>query len=1231
MRIVLDLQGAQTASRFRGIGRYSLSFAHAIVRNRGEHDIILALSGLLPDSIAPIRAAFNGLLPQQNICVWHAPGPVLERHPGNAAQREVAERMREAFLASLAPDIIHICSLFEGYVDDAVTSIGRLDRSTPVSVSLYDLIPLLNPAHYLQPNPDYAAYYQRKLDDLKKADLLLAISEFSRQEGIAHLALPESRFINVSSAIDSHFRPLEIQPAGAAQLRQKFGLTRPFVLYTGGSDDRKNLPRLIQAFAALPTALREAHQLVFAGLIHELAHFKKLAESAGLAADALCCTGYVSDDELVQLYNLCKLFVFPSWHEGFGLPALEAMACGVPVIGANGSSLPEVIALDAALFDPFDSAAISAKMAQALQDDALRNTLRAHGLQQAKRFSWDVTAKRALAAFAQIQARRGHQLPPSAKPWASTQEQLAASYQRLVSAIADVAAADARHTDADIAQIANCLEGNQRQMETVLRSALLPQRLSWRIEGPFDSSYSLALVNRETARALASLGHDVALHSTEGPGDFPADIQFLTDNPDLAKMHARAAEVAQAASPLTSRNLYPPRVQDMQSQFNFLHGYAWEESALPHQWVEAFNSSLQGIAVTSQHVYKVLIDNGVTVPIAVTGNGVDHWERLMPDSKLSLVARKFRFLHVSSCFPRKGADAMLEAYGRAFRAKDNVTLVIKTFANPHNEIHRWLDAARAGDAEFPDVQILEGDYSDAKLKAIYQHCDALVAPSRAEGFGLPMAEAMLSSLAVITTGWSGQVDFCTPQTAWLVDYHFEPAATHFGLYSSVWAAPDVSHLAKVMREVYETPPAERAVRIAAGRKLLQEQFCWAHVAQRLVTAARTWASLPELAAPRIGWVTSWNTRCGIATYSQHLVNNLPQPVTVLAAHTAAMTAEDETYVDRCWSAGDSDALSDLRLSIDHNRLDVLVIQFNYGFFDLPTLASFITEQIDAGRIVMLVMHATTDPAHAPHKTLRILVPALARCHRVLVHAPGDLNRLKGYGLVENVALFPHGILDYSPPVKAPRASNTDFVIASYGFFLPHKGLLELIDAVALLRRSGMRVVLHMVNAEYPAAQSSQIIAQAKSKVADLGLQADVSICTAYLDDTDSLQRLANADLLVFPYQDTAESASGAVRYGLATGRPVAVTPMAIFDDVASAVYTLPGSAPEQLAIGIRQILEQIAAGAEAVHAKQAEAASWCEAHRYGRLGQRLYAVMQALTRQQAADSAAAAQAASGGQ
>src|SRR5690554_4859444 len=167
MRIVLDLQGAQTESRYRGIGRYTVSFAKAIARNRGEHEVFLVLNGLFQDSIRFIRSEFAGLLPSENIHVWHAIGPVNDSDANNQWRRESAELLREAFIQSLAPDAVHIPSFFEGYIDNAVTSIGLYDSCTPVSVSMLDLIPLLNQEQYLAPNALYKKHYLQKIEQLK--------------------------------------------------------------------------------------------------------------------------------------------------------------------------------------------------------------------------------------------------------------------------------------------------------------------------------------------------------------------------------------------------------------------------------------------------------------------------------------------------------------------------------------------------------------------------------------------------------------------------------------------------------------------------------------------------------------------------------------------------------------------------------------------------------------------------------------------------------------------------------------------------------------------------------------------------------------------------------------------------------------------------------------------------------------------------------------------------------
>jgi len=1109
---------------------------------------------------------------------------------------------------------VHIMSLFEGYIDDAVTSIGLFDQGICTTATLYDLIPLASPEEYLSADPIYEQHYLRKIDHLRRASLLLSIAESSRREGIERLGLTADSIVNVPLAADDQFRPISISEEQAQELKNRLGITRPFVFYAGAADERKNLPCLIRAYAQLPDDLQRAHQLVLAGKIPEgtISRLKSVARAAGLHADDLILAGYICDQDLLLLYNLCKLFVLPSRHEGFGLPALEAMSCGRAVIGSNVSGIPEVIGNAEALFDPSSESAIAEKMAQALEDDSFREQLERHGLEQSQRFSWDESARTAIGYFERIHEHRAIKGIANVRGEYSYRQ---GNYRRIIHLLACLPESTLA-ADEDLIKCARCIAQNMDQVERAIPGYELPEYITWRIEGPFDSSYSLAILNRETARALEGLGHSVALHSTEGPGDFLPNKEFLEANPDLRRMYLRSKRIPPEKADVVSRNLYPPRVADMRCQINLLHHYAWEESGFPSEWVKEFNSYLSGITCLSNHVEKMMIDHGVVVPLAVSGCGIDHWERINPDPKFDSDGREFRFLHVSSCFPRKGVPILLEAYGRAFSLSDDVSLIIKTFPNPHNEVHRWLEDAKRRKSDYPDVIIDDRVLSDSQIKALYEQCDVFVAPSLAEGFGLPMAEAMMSKLAVITTAWGGQVDFCNEQTAWMIDYTFEYAHTHFRLFDSVWAVPDVGQLARTMREVYEMPKSLRIQRSIKGRESLLREFRWSDAAARLANSARSWARAQEPPQPKIGWISTWNTRCGIAEYSRHLVDSIPSDVIIFAAHTELLMEADGPNVVRCWVQGDNDNLARLADEIDARDIDTVVLQFNYGFFHFGHLSEFLNRQLDAGRIVIVTMHSTCDPVHAPQKRLSQLVDVLARCQRILVHSVHDMNRLKSQGITHNVTLFPHGILDY-----ASRSEDTEmqlatdgFTIGSYGFFLPHKGLLELIKALHFLRTEGMDVRLIMANAEYPIPESSSLIRQAKLEISRLGLNRYVDLNTDFLSDEESLRHLAKADLIVFPYQDSSESSSAAVRFGLATGKPVAVTPLAIFDDVSAAVYTLPGLGSEEIAEGIAELIVELRNETERVQAKKREAKRWREAHYYSHLGQRFFNMIVALNR-----------------
>ena len=408
MRIVLDLQACQTSgSRNRGIGRYSMALCQAMARQARGHEIVIALTDRFPDTIDPIRKALDGLVHKKNIHVFNTIGPLAELDPANMWRARAAERIRENFIAGLSPDVVHVSSLFEGAIDDAVTSTGSSEDRFDTAVTLYDLIPLIYKETYLS-NPRMRDWYYRKLLALKNAELLLSISEHSRDEAIAALQVPSDHIVNISSAVDSVFRPRILSIEEAASLRSRYGFSKPFLMYTGGIDHRKNIERLIEAFAKLPGDIKAQYQLVIVCSISDdnRRRLGSLASEFGLGTTDIVFTGYVPEEDLVALYNACALFVFPSLHEGFGLPVLEAMCCGAAVIGSNTSSIPEVLGREDALFDPRDAAAIANKIHAALTDEDFKASLQRHGPRQAKQFSWDASAQRALDAFEHLHERR---------------------------------------------------------------------------------------------------------------------------------------------------------------------------------------------------------------------------------------------------------------------------------------------------------------------------------------------------------------------------------------------------------------------------------------------------------------------------------------------------------------------------------------------------------------------------------------------------------------------------------------------------------------------------------------------------------------------------------------------------------------------------------------------------------------------------------------------------------
>lgn len=232
---------------------------------------------------------------------------------------------------------------------------------------------------------------------VRTAAAVITISEFSRREIVERYRVDPARVVVTPLAAGPGFRPLDA--GDVAERLARIGIEGPYVLAVGNVQPRKNLGRLLEAFAALRRRVDLPHRLVLVGRrAYRGDAILARQEALGIARHVVA-TGYVADDDLVALYNGADAFVYPSLYEGFGLPVLEAMACGAPVITSGTTALPEVAGDAAELVDPRSVDELAAALGRVLADPARRADLRDRGLRRARRFSWRRLAEQTLAAY----------------------------------------------------------------------------------------------------------------------------------------------------------------------------------------------------------------------------------------------------------------------------------------------------------------------------------------------------------------------------------------------------------------------------------------------------------------------------------------------------------------------------------------------------------------------------------------------------------------------------------------------------------------------------------------------------------------------------------------------------------------------------------------------------------------------------------------------------------------
>ncbi|MBP6281745.1 MAG: glycosyltransferase family 4 protein [Leptotrichiaceae bacterium] len=390
MKIGIDLKPFFTGSKYRGIGKYSRELINNMIEEDSENEY----------HYLNMYDDYQGDPKINEKCFLHQyfSGPKII---------DVGERQlfnQESMDSFLEKEVSHFIenSDIDVMIFTSPNEYGNLykkkwfDNILTVGI-LYDLIPLVFPEQCLF-DPIYKADYEKSLTFIKELDVLLAISESAKEDAVNLLGLDRDKIFVIYAGLTEEFK--KIEKIEVKKMKEKYNISKPFILFSGGIDFKKNIEGLIKAYSMLPKEIKNRYQLVITGKASEDMQNKFLEiANKNDVLNNIILTGYIPTEDQIQLYNMTELFVFPSLYEGFGLPVIEAMACGARVLTSNTSSLLEIAENRAILVDPQSTRSIMRGIKYVLENPLETLELAESSIQYAKSYTWKNVANLAIKAI----------------------------------------------------------------------------------------------------------------------------------------------------------------------------------------------------------------------------------------------------------------------------------------------------------------------------------------------------------------------------------------------------------------------------------------------------------------------------------------------------------------------------------------------------------------------------------------------------------------------------------------------------------------------------------------------------------------------------------------------------------------------------------------------------------------------------------------------------------------
>lgn len=752
MKILIDMQGLQTPfSSKRGVGVYIAGLVGELHKLAGKHEISYLFNAEFPDEYFRCLERFQGIITRKNS---HLFAQKISANYRFSSPDEVvlAEGLYTSFVEWLAPDVLFTPNLQEGLDDRAVSCFAASSGRFVQVGTLHDLVPLHLEAEYLA-DPATNDWYRSKLIDASNCDRIVTVSESSKKDIQRFLGVPADRIEAIPNAYDPDVYNASKSPREEEEVEHFLNSDRQYILYFGGSDHHKNLVRLVQAYARLATKVREQFSLVLAG--RDIAAAATVAETIRKLGveDSVLLPGFVDADLLPRLIRQARLFVFPSIHEGFGLPALEAMACGTATIGSATSSIAEVIDNREAQFDPLDSADIARVMARALEDDQWNSELSAAGLRRATYFSWQRAAAQLLAVMEEEHAKRvsGGALSFISTRLAKLRYRDRDLLERTARSVAEsVQASTTRNKKIYLDASSVALHGGNSGIQRVVRAisthlGRAPQMRDTQVEVVYSPNGDGGF------RILSSIERDGSFQldpDSDVLVDFkPSDILLFVDlQPGLAirfeaeaqRLRARGVKVLYVVYDLLPVLMPEKFWPELQEEF-----YRWLQAVSRSDGLICISRTVAESAAKYLGEFGVRRPDPLPIDYFLLGSDLDAAvvSKGLPEDHEEIEAKLEggqKFLMVGTLEPRKGHEQTIRAFEEAWTRGETWRLII--VGKQGWKMNRLALNVRQH-PEFGSRLFWFERASDEWLKRLYGLSDCVICASEGEGFGLPLIEA----------------------------------------------------------------------------------------------------------------------------------------------------------------------------------------------------------------------------------------------------------------------------------------------------------------------------------------------------------------------------------------------------------------------------------------------------------------------------------------------------------